>query len=235
MKKNRSKLLALLMALVLALGTLSACGGSDSGNTTPDAPGGTGSSGTSDGTAAPSGDPIKIGVLVADVSGEEALGFRAYYEEYIAANYNVQFNYTEQLTDAASEKSAIERFAAQGCQAIISFSSSDRAMQIETCEANKLYYAVASGMLDDAQYEQYKANEYFVGQVGPSMDTEYEAGYAIVSSSSHTTKRSMMRFTRWGCLLRSTPAARRRTWWRISSKSVLTSGVPYRPATIFRR
>lgn len=157
--KKFSKALALLLALVLALGTLSACGGNDSGKS--------------------SSGPIKIGVLVADVSGEEALGFRAYYEDYIAKNYDVEFSYTEQLTDAASEKSAIERFAAQGCQAIISFSSSDRAMQVETCAENKLYYAVASGMLDDAQYEQYKSNEYFVGQVGPSMDTEYEAGYAM--------------------------------------------------------
>ena len=162
MKKHLVKTFALLLALVLALGTLSACGGNSSGDSN-----------------ASSGSPIKIGVLVADVSGEEALGFRAYYEDYIAKNYNVQFNYTEQLTDAASEKSAIERFAAQGCQAVISFSSSDRAMQVETCAANKLYYAVASGMLDDAQYEQYKSNEYFVGQVGPSMDTEYEAGYAM--------------------------------------------------------
>lgn len=178
MKKHFVKTFALLLALVLALGMLSACGGNDSGNSgTPGTPGNSDTPSASDN--APAGDPIKIGVLVADVSGEEALGFRAYYEDYIAKNYNVQFNYTEQLTDAASEKSAIERFAAQGCQAIISFSSSDRAMQVETCAANKLYYAVASGMLDDAQYDQYKSNEYFVGQVGPSMDTEYEAGYAM--------------------------------------------------------
>lgn len=123
--------------------------------------------------------PIKIGVLVADVSGEEALGFRSYYEDYIAKNYNVTFTYTEQLADAAAEKSAIEKFAAQGYDAILSFSSSDRATQIETAAKNKLYYAVASGMLDDAQYEQYKNNEYFVGQIGPSMAGEYEAGLAM--------------------------------------------------------
>ena len=123
--------------------------------------------------------PIKIGVLVADVSGEEALGFRAYYENYIAKNYNVTFTYTEQLEDAAAEKSAIEKFAAQGYDAILSLSSADRATQIETASANKLYYAVVSGMLDDAQFEQYKSNEYFVGQIGPSMDTEFEAGYAM--------------------------------------------------------
>lgn len=40
-------------------------------------------------------DKAKIGVLVADVSGEEAQGFRSYYENYIAGNYDVEFNYTD--------------------------------------------------------------------------------------------------------------------------------------------
>ena len=118
---------------------------------------------------------VKIGVLVADVSGEEALAFANYYQN----NYNVEFSYTEQLTDAAAEKAAIEKFAAQGFDAIISLSGSDRSIQLQTCIDNQLYYAVASGMLDDAQFEQYKTNEYFVGQIGPSMETEYEAGYAM--------------------------------------------------------
>ena len=86
------------------------------------------------------------------------------------------FTYTDELKDAASEKSAIEKFASQGYQAVISLSSNDRALQIETCEENQIYYAVAAGTLDQEQFEKYKTNEYFLGQVGPSMDTEYEAG-----------------------------------------------------------
>lgn len=169
------KALALILALVMVL-ALAACGSS--------APAASGNAPAASGDAsaqapAASGKPIKIGVLVADVSGEEALGFRAYYEDYIAKNYDVTFTYTEQLEDAAAEKAAIEKFAAQGYDAVLSLSSADRATQIETAAANKLYYAVASGMLDDAQFEQFKGNEYFVGQIGPSMDTEFEAGYAM--------------------------------------------------------
>lgn len=119
---------------------------------------------------------IKIGVLVADVSGEEALGFKNYYENYIAKNYDVELTYTEQLTNSAGEKAAIEKFAAQGMDAIISFSDSDRSIQLETCANNKMYYAVASGMMDDENFEKYKSNEYFVGQIGPNMETEYETG-----------------------------------------------------------
>lgn len=124
-------------------------------------------------------DTVKIGVLVSDVNGDEAKAFRNYYENYIEKQYNVDFTYTEALADAAGERSAIETFAAQGYHAIISLSASDRAMQIETCDANKMYYAVASGMLDDEQYEKYKGYDCFVGQIGPDMATEYEAGKAM--------------------------------------------------------
>lgn len=177
MKKNITKLLSLLLAAALIVCVFAGCSDSKpAGNDTKPADNGETKTATE---PAPNADPIKIGVLVADVSGEEALGFRSYYENYIAKNYNVSFIYTEQLEDAAAEKSAIEKFAAQGCQAILSFSSADRATQLDTCIQNKLYYAVASGMLDDAQFETYKTSEYFVGQIGPSMDTEYEAGYAM--------------------------------------------------------
>lgn len=158
------KLIALLLALVMVL-SLAACNSTPAGNET-------------NGDGEPALKPIKVGVLVADVSGEEALAFRAYYEKYLAPHYNVTLTYTEQLEDAAGEKAAIEQFAAQGYNAVISMSSSDRATQIETCAEYGLYYAIASGM-DEALYEKYKTNEYFVGQIGPSMTTEFEAGVAM--------------------------------------------------------
>ncbi len=123
-------------------------------------------------------DGIRIGVLVSDVSGEEAVAFRDYYTKYIAPEYGVTFTYTEQLTDAASEIAAIEQFAGQNYDAIISLSASDRASQIEACEEAGMYYAIASGM-DDNVYETYKDYDYFVGQIGPSMETEYQAGLAL--------------------------------------------------------
>ena len=172
------KLIALLLALTMVL-SLAACGGNAAPKTeAPEAP-----AAEAPAAEAPAAEeftlaPIKVGVLVADVSGEEALAFRAYYEEYLAPHYNVTLSYTEQLADAAAEKAAIEQFAAQGYNAIISLSSSDRATQIETCAEYGLYYAIASGM-DEALYETYKDNEFFVGQIGPSMATEFEAGVAM--------------------------------------------------------
>ncbi len=171
MKKAMKKLLSLGLVAAMSLTMLAGCGSkNDANNATNDT-----STSSTQKESKPAGD-VKIGVLVQDVSGEEALGFRSYYENYVADQYGVTFTYTDELKDAASEKSAIEKFASQGYQAVISLSSNDRALQIETCEENKIYYAVAAGTLDDEQFEKYKTDEYFLGQVGPSMDTEYEAG-----------------------------------------------------------
>lgn len=167
MKLKMKKLVSLGLVSAMALTMLAGCGNSN---------GATNDTSSSKNQESKAAGDVKIGVLVQDVSGEEALGFRAYYEDYVADQYGVTFTYTDELKDAASEKSAIEKFASQGYQAVISLSSNDRALQIETCEENQIYYEVAAGNIDDDQFEQYKSNEYFLGQVGPSMQTEYEAG-----------------------------------------------------------
>ena len=120
---------------------------------------------------------VKIGVLVSDSTSSEALAFRAYYTEYIAPAYGVEFIYSDELTDAAGEKSAIDNFIVNNCKAVISFSSFDRPAQIDQCESAGIYYAVATGTLNADEYEEYKDYEYYVGAIGPSLDIEFQAGY----------------------------------------------------------
>ena len=123
-------------------------------------------------------EEVKIGVIVADDTGSEALAFRAYYENYIQEAYeNVTFMYSTKCENATQEQDAINNFIANNCKAVISFSSSDRPAQIELCEKNKVYYAVATGTLTDDEYETYKSYTYYVGAIGPDNMTEYQAGY----------------------------------------------------------
>lgn len=124
---------------------------------------------------------VKIGVLVSDATSSEALAFRAYYTEYIAKAYDVEFIYSDELSDAAGEKSAIDNFIVNNCKAVISFSSFDRPAQIEQCDAAGIYYAVATGTLTDEQYDEYKDYEFYVGAIGPSMDIEFQAGYDMAA------------------------------------------------------
>ena len=123
---------------------------------------------------------VKIGVLVADASGAEALAFRNYYENYVEKNYDVDFVYSEEIGDnTTKEMEELDKLLAENCKAIISFASCDRPAQITKCEESKVYYAIATGTLSDEDYATYKTKKYCVGQVGPSTFTEYSVGLAM--------------------------------------------------------
>lgn len=163
MKHRFAKIAAIAAAGVLTLGltlTAAGCSGSGSGAKNPES-------------------EVKIGVLVSDVSGEEAQAFRNYYQNYIAKQYtNVTITYSGAMADASQERSQIDQWAAQNYDAVISLSAADRSAQLSACSEAEMYYAIASGM-DESLYEANKTNEYFVGQIGPDMQTEYEAGLAM--------------------------------------------------------
>lgn len=133
-------------------------------------------------TACGGNKTVKIGVLVADASGAEALAFKNYYENYVAKEYDVEFIYSAALDDAAGAKAQTETFISQNCKAIIDMADKDRAGLAEYCNGKKVYYAIASGMMDDASFNTCKSYEYFVGQIGPDMATEYAAGLAMGQS-----------------------------------------------------
>lgn len=110
MKRTMKKMVSLGLVAAISLTMLVGCGNSKetadntaSDNTAND------TSDTSVKEETKTAENAKIGVLVQDVSGEEALGFRTYYEDYVANQYGVTFTYTDELKDAASEKSAIEK------------------------------------------------------------------------------------------------------------------------------
>lgn len=183
------KFWALLLTAAMTVSMLAGCGnsGSGTGNNT----GSTGTEGqteqsgnsgaTNEGGSATSdldmSKTVKMGILVSDATSAEALAFRTYYTEYIQKQYNVELIYSDELTDAAGETSAIDTFITNNCKAVISFSSFDRAAQLEQCDAAGVYYAVATGTLTDEEYETYKGYQYYVGAIGPSLTVEFETGY----------------------------------------------------------
>lgn len=182
------KLFAMLLCVVLGAATLTGCGDKDTQSNTPAAVKTTEQ--TQEQTTTEEGDAagqqaskpdmsetVKIGILLSDATTAESLAFQSYYKEYIAKKFNVELLYSDEVTDAAGEKNAIDTFIANNCRAVISFSSFDRPAQIEQCSGASVYYAVATGTLTQEQYEAAKGNDYYVGAIGPSLDVEFEAGY----------------------------------------------------------
>lgn len=122
---------------------------------------------------------VKVGVLVADASGEEALGFKNYLQQYVAKEYNYEFVYSPAIESAEQAKSQAETFIGQNCKAIIDMADKNRGDLAKLCETNKVYFAIGSGMMSDDDFAASKKLNYFVGQIGPDMQTEYETGFAM--------------------------------------------------------
>ena len=175
-----SKVVAFSPATVMVVGCFTGCG-SDKKNDSSEVVS-TEQSGSKEETPEfDMSETVKMGILVSDATSAEALAFRTYYTEYIQKQYNVELIYSDELKDAAGETSAIDTFITNNCKAIISFSSFDRAAQIEQCEAAGVYYAVATGTLTDEEYETYKGYEHYVGAIGPSLEVEYQTGYDMAN------------------------------------------------------
>ena len=156
------KLWAVLLGMALLMSTLlTGCGGAQKGGA----------------ENAGQTETVKMGILVSDATTAEALAFRTYYTDYIQKQYNVELIYSDELKDAAGETSAIDTFITNNCKAVISFSSFDRAAQLEQCSDAGVYYAVATGTLTEEEYETFKGYEYYVGAIGPSLDVEFQTGY----------------------------------------------------------
>lgn len=176
------KFWALLLTAAMTITMLAGCGSKQGTNEAGNETGTQTESAGGDTQAAADLDmskTVKIGILVSDATSAEALAFRNYYTEYIQKQYNVEMIYSDELTDAAGETSAIDTFITNNCKAIISFSSFDRAAQLEQCDGAGVYYAVATGTLTEEEYETYKGYEYYVGAIGPSLDVEFETGYQM--------------------------------------------------------
>ena len=168
------KALALVLSVVTVFSAvLTGCGSKEAADTTADAvtEAATGETATEESVVPAKGEgkAVKMGILVSDTTSAEALAFRAYYEEYIQSQYNVELLYSDELKDAAGEASAIDNFIANNCKAVISLSSFDRPAQLTQCADAGVYYAVATGTLTDEQYEAAKTNEYYVGAIGPDL------------------------------------------------------------------
>ncbi|MBR6115434.1 MAG: hypothetical protein IKQ10_09745 [Oscillospiraceae bacterium] len=150
------KLIALLLAVVLLL-SLAAC--------------------SSAGGQKEADKVHKIGVIVYNLGDEEVIGFREYLQGYIEKNFEmVKFLYSDSIRSAEQEMAFIQDACDQGAEGFLSFLSYDLAAEVALCEQNKAYYLLASGTVDDADFDAVADNPWFLGMFGPGIELEYKAG-----------------------------------------------------------
>lgn len=118
---------------------------------------------------------LKIGVLWEDdTSGESAAW--AKYLRSLAKEYGFTVDFTT-TNSSSSEVSAINTYASKGYRAILLLSDDDIVTSVTAAAAKKMYIICPTGHPTDAQLQEIRGNEYFLGSIAPTYDTEYEAGY----------------------------------------------------------
>ncbi len=101
---------------------------------------GSGSQGGSSADGETTGKKFVIGVAEAQAN-DEVTTRRAYFENFIAPTYNVEFIFSEVLKDDAAVKTFIENCIDSGADAIIDFKSNSSQMA-RLCEENGVVYTV---------------------------------------------------------------------------------------------
>ena len=147
------KRIALLLAVALCLG-LAACGGNDNAD-----------------------QKHKIGVIVYNTSDEEVIGFRDYLKGYIEKTFEiVEFVYSGSIQTQEEEMAFIQQACDNGVEGFMSFRTFDLKAEVELCEKNQAYYLLASGTVDDDEFDSVADNPWFLGMFGPGIEQEYRAG-----------------------------------------------------------
>ncbi|MBQ7370862.1 MAG: hypothetical protein IJW67_03080 [Blautia sp.] len=120
----------------------------------------------------------KIGVLVYNIADDEVMSFRNYLENYIEEVFpDVEFLYSESITSEEEELAFIQNASDAGVEGILSFLDYDLKKEVELCAKNEIYYIMASSTVPEEDFEATKGNPWFLGVVGPGVETEYQAGY----------------------------------------------------------
>lgn len=173
------KIAALAVGLALIVASLTGCGGGGGTTAAPSSDNSSAASTESPAKVNPVGK-VKIGVAIYDSTDSEVIAFQDYYKTYIGGNFeNVEFLYSETISDAAKEIAFIETCKTAGVQGVISFVSFDTVGAIDKCTDLKMYYIKGAASVTDEIYEQVKDSPYFLGTLGASLATDRKIGYQM--------------------------------------------------------
>lgn len=154
MNKKITKITAVFMTLILAF-SVTACGGSGDGKGSS---AGSGEGMTYDEWMAE--DPAVIGVCFSQINTEYNT-YKEYLEDYIGPKYNLEFIFSEAVSDVAGEISFLESCSAQGAVGFIDFAGNDMEQISQRCEDLGIYL-VFQYVLDEDQ-KDLLSSEYFLG------------------------------------------------------------------------
>jgi len=117
----------------------------------------------------------KIGVATYNIKDAQVMMFKEYLDTYIKQCFSdVTFLYSESITSSEEMMDFLELCAGEGVEGIMMFNSYDLKQEVEFCASHGMYTIRPSGTFSDAEFNSVASNPYFIGQIGPGAEKEYE-------------------------------------------------------------
>lgn len=156
------RLIALLLVLLMVL---AACGGK------PDA------AEAEKNQAEASGLQLhKIGVATYNIQDAQVQMFKEYLDGYIKECFpDVTFLYSDSISSEEDMMQFLQGCADNGAEGVMFFYTSDLQKEVEFCAEHKMYVIRPSGNVSDAEFRAVEDNPWFVGEIGPGAQAEYDA------------------------------------------------------------
>lgn len=129
-------------------------------------------------TAEASGMSIhKIGVATYNIKDAQVMMFKEYLDDYVKQCFtDVTFLYSDSISTSEEMMDFLSLCAENGVEGIMMFNSYDLKREVDFCAEHGMYTIRPSGTFSDEEFNSVASNPYFIGQIGPGAEKEYEAG-----------------------------------------------------------
>lgn len=103
--------------------------------------------------------------------------FKEYLDGYIEQCFpDVTFLYSDSISGSDDMEDFLTRCADSGVEGVMIFSSNDLVREVEFCAGHGMHVIRPSGTSSDEVFDAVAGNPFFIGEIGPGAEKEYEAG-----------------------------------------------------------
>lgn len=122
-------------------------------------------------------DSHTIGVATYNIRDAQVMMFKEYLDHYIGDCFpDVTFLYSESISGSEELMDFLELCAENGAEGVMVFGCYDLQKEVAFCAEHDMYMIRPSATSSDADFEAVASNPYYIGEIGPGSELEYEAG-----------------------------------------------------------
>lgn len=131
-----------------------------------------------------SGLPIhKIGVATYNVKDAQVMMFKDYLDHYIKECFtDVTFLYSDSIASEENMISFLQNCADNGVEGVMFFYTNNFQKEVEFCADHGMYVIRPSGNVSDEEFQKVASNPFFLGEIGPGAQAEYDASAAMTEA-----------------------------------------------------